>query len=261
MKGSILGDIIGSSYEFRNTKDYYFKLFTHHSKFTDDSVLTIATMDVLLEKYSFNVAYKRWFRKYPNAGFAPRFREWGRSDTTLPYNSWGNGSAMRVSPIALWYDTIEQTLVMAKQSAMCTHNHPEGIKVAQATAAVIFMARQKSTKEEIRNYIQSTFGYELRFTIDSIRPHYTFDVSCQGSVPQAIVAFLESTSFEDCIRKAVSIGGDSDTIACVAGGMAEAYYGIPEELERKLEEYLTEEMLGKINKFYSIVQKRMANNV
>jgi len=256
MKGSLLGDIIGSSYEFRNTKDYNFKLFTHNSKFTDDTVLTIATMDVLLEKFSFNVAYKRWFRKYPNSGFAPRFREWGRSDTTLPYNSWGNGSAMRVSPIALWYDTLEQTLAVAKQSAMCTHNHPEGVKGAQATAAVIFMARQKASKEEIRNYIQSTSGYELRFTIDSIRPHYAYDVSCQGSVPQAIVAFLEGTSFEDVIRKAVSIGGDSDTIACIAGGMAEAYYGIPDDLLQKLNNYLSDEMIVMINKFYQTVATR-----
>jgi ADP-ribosylglycohydrolase len=256
MKGSILGDIIGSAYEFRNTKDYNFKLFPKSSKFTDDTVLTIATMDVLLERFSFNVAYKRWFRKYPECGFAPQFRTWGRSDTTLPYNSWGNGSAMRVSPVAMWYATLEQTLAMAKQSAMCTHNHPEGVKGAQATAAVIFMARNKASKEEICNYIQSTFGYELRFTLDSIRPTYTFDVSCQGSVPQAIVAFLEGKGFEDTIRKAVSLGGDSDTIACIAGGMAEAYYGIPAQLESKLVEYLPVEMIEKIDKFYAAVALR-----
>ncbi len=256
MKGSILGDIIGSSYEFRNTKDYNFKLFTRYSKFTDDTVLTLGTMDVLLEKFSFGVAYKRWFRKYPHAGFAPRFREWGQSDTVLPYNSWGNGSAMRVSPLALWYDTLDQTLAMAKQSAMCTHNHPEGVKGAQATAAVIFLARQKTPKEEIRNYISSTFGYELRFTLDAIRPSYTYDISCQGSVPQAIVAFLEGNDFEDIIRKAVSLGGDSDTIACIAGGMAEAYYGIPAQLEQKLVEYLPQEMLEKIDKFYSAIAKK-----
>jgi ADP-ribosylglycohydrolase len=185
----------------------------------------VATAEVILHGGSYAHTYKTYYQRYPNAGYGGSFHKWGASESLEPYNSFGNGSAMRVSPIGFAFDTLEQVLLEAQHSAAVTHNHPEGIKGAQATAAAIFLARQGATKDAIREYIENTFGYNLRFTLNENRPTYTFDVSCQGSVPQAIVAFLESENFEDAIRGAISIGGDSDTLACIAGGIAHAFYG------------------------------------
>lgn len=229
MLGAIAGDIIGSVYEWNNIKTKEFPLFCDSCRFTDDSVLTIAVANVLLYGGSYAERFKEYYRRYPRAGYGMRFRNWASSSQSDPYNSWGNGSAMRVSPVGFALEELDFVLSHAKQSSQVTHNHPEGIKGAQATAAAIFLARTESDKELIKSYIETTFGYDLSRSLDQIRPTYQFDVSCQGSVPQAITAFLESTDFEDAIRNAISIGGDSDTIACITGGIAQAYYGgIPE---------------------------------
>lgn len=251
MLGAIAGDIIGSVYEFKNIKNKDFELFAKQSSFTDDSVLTVATMDSIITEKPFNENYKQWFRKYPDAGFGGSFIAWGYSDDLTPYNSWGNGSAMRVSPIGYYYNSLDEVLIKAEKSASATHNHPEGIKGAQAAAAAIFMAKNGKSKEEIKHFIQNTFGYDLNESIDSIRTWYKFDVSCQGSVPQAIISFLEACDYEDTIRNAVSIGGDSDTIACIAGGIAEAYYKeIPKFIMDEVNKRLPEEIIEVVKKFY-----------
>ncbi|MEA2040732.1 MAG: ADP-ribosylglycohydrolase family protein [Thermodesulfobacteriota bacterium] len=229
MIGAIAGDIIGSIYEAHNIKSEDFPLFSRGCTFTDDTVLTVAVADCILHDGDYAEKLKEYYFMYPYAGYGGAFHAWTRSDSNEPYKSWGNGSAMRVSPVGFAYNDLEEVLEQAKRSAEVTHNHPEGIKGAQATASAIFLARQGKTKGEIKSYIEGTFLYSLQEKIDEIRQYYTFDISCQGSVPQAITAFLESESYEDAVRKAVSIGGDSDTIACIAGGIAEAYYkGIPE---------------------------------
>lgn len=233
MWGAIIGDIVGSLFEKFNHKHKDFELFHALSHYTDDTVMTIATMDALLKEIPFEVAYKKWYRKYPKAGFGQRFREWGKSDSFEPLRSYGNGSAMRVSPIAYWRDTLDEVLDLATQSTNITHNHPEGVKGAQAVASVIYLAKSKMSKDEIKKHIEDTYHYDLSETTDSIRTWYTFDVTCQGSVPQAIRCFYEATNFEDAIRLAISIGGDSDTIACMTGSMAEAYY--PIDVKIKLE--------------------------
>ncbi|SEF73733.1 ADP-ribosylglycohydrolase [Caloramator fervidus] len=254
MLGAIIGDIVGSRFEFQNRKIKDFELFNQYSRFTDDTVLTIATMDALLSNKPFNVAYKEWFRRYPDAGYGERFISWGLSDGFEPYNSFGNGSAMRVSPIGFYYNTEEEVLKMAEESAKVTHNHPEGIKGAQATALAIFLARKGATKKEIKEEIEKRFNYYLDEPLDSIRTWYRFDVSCQGSVPQAIRAFLESEDFEDAIRNAISIGGDSDTIACITGGIAEAYYGsISEDLKMEAYKRLDNDMIYVIDRFYKLL--------
>ena len=226
MWGAIIGDIIGSLFEKFNHKSKDFKLFHALSHYTDDTVMTIATMDALLRELPFEVAYKQWYRKYPKAGFGQRFREWGKDDSYEPLNSYGNGSAMRVSPIAYWKESLDEVLEYATQSTSVTHNHPEGVKGAKAVASVIFLARSGMNKDEIKKHIEDTYHYDLNEATDSIRSWYEFDVTCQGSVPQAIRCFYEATDFEDAIRLAISIGGDSDTIACMTGSMAEAYFPI-----------------------------------
>lgn len=229
--GAVIGDVIGSVYEWDNVKTTDFPLFSKESRFTDDTVLTIAVADSILNKKDFAQTIWEYGRKYHGRGFGGRFRAWLKSNDLKPYGSFGNGSAMRVSPVGVAYNDIDTVLEVAKQSAEVTHNHPEGIKGAQATAAAVFLAREGKSKEEIKKYITSTFNYNLSFTLDEIRPTYEFDVTCQGSVPQAIVAFLESSDYENAIRLAISIGGDCDTIACIAGGIAAAYYkDIPTEL-------------------------------
>ena len=231
MLGAIIGDVIGSRFEKENIKSKTFELFTKDSRYTDDTVLTIATADKLINGGDYTKLYRKYAQKHPLAGFGGTFRKWMTGIIDGPYNSWGNGSAMRVSPVGYAFDTEEEVLEEAKISASVTHNHPEGIKGAQAVAMAIFVARKGQSKSEIKTYIEQTFQYDLSQTIDEIRPEYKFDISCQGSVPQAIIAFLESTDFEDAIRTAISIGGDSDTIACISGAIAEAFYGdIPEEL-------------------------------
>ncbi len=235
MIGAIAGDMIGSIYEGFNIRATEFPLFTYRNRFTDDTVLTVALAESILSGLDYTSTIQDYFHLYPDAGYGSAFYLWALSGTRQPYNSWGNGSAMRVSPVGFAYDTLEEVLERAQASAEVTHNHPEGIKGAQAVAAAIFLARTGAEKPEIRQYIEATFGYDLSETIDSLRTYYTFDVSCQGSVPQALIAFLESESYEDAVRKAISIGGDSDTIACMAGGVAQAYYkGVPEEIKAEM---------------------------
>ena len=225
MLGAIAGDIIGSRFEHAGIKSKDFELFNRQSVFTDDTVLTIAVADSLLHKIPYHQKFREYFHSYPAAGYGGRFRRWARSPQPKPYGSFGNGSAMRVSPIAWYYDSLADVLEEAMHSAEMTHNHPEGIKGAQAVAATIFMARKGSSKGEIRSYIEAQFSYDLSASIDAIREHYGFEVSCQKSVPEAVISFLESTDFEDAVRNAVSLGGGSDTQACIAGAIAEVYYG------------------------------------
>ncbi len=240
MYGAILGDMIGSPYEFdKGNKSKDFEMFEGDAGFTDDTVMTIAVADALTAtlgedddciKDSLVYSMRRWAKKYPNAGYGLRFNDWLASTDPKPYGSYGNGSAMRVSSAGWLYDTLEETLHAAKLTAEVTHDHPEGIKGAQAVAAAIFMARTGSSKDDIRNYIVSGFGYDLSRTCDEIRPSYRHVESCQETVPEAITAFLEGEDFEDVIRTAVSLGGDCDTLTCIAGSIAEAFYGIPEDL-------------------------------
>ncbi len=231
MLGAIAGDIIGSRFEHAGIKSKDFELFNRQSIFTDDTVHTVALADSLLHKIPYQEKLREYFIYYPHAGYGGRFRRWARSPQPMPYGSYGNGSAMRVSPIAWYYDSQDEVLEAARRSAEMTHNHPEGLRGAQSVAGAVFIARKGADKKQIRNFIQDTFAYDLSGSIDEIRPGYSFDVSCQGSVPYAILAFLESTDFEDAIRNAVSLGGDSDTQACIAGSIAEAYYGgVPVEI-------------------------------
>lgn len=239
MIGAIAGDIIGSIYEFHNIKTKEFPLFSPGCRFTDDSVLTVALADALLNYSDYTEKLKEYVLVYPNAGYGERFYFWAISDDHKPYHSWGNGAAMRISPVGYAFDTLEETLAQAEKYTAVTHDHPEGIKGARATAAAIFLARKGSLKEEIRAYVSSTFGYDLSLPLDVIRPAYTYDISCQGTVPQAITAFLESTDFEDAVRNAVSLGGDCDTLTCITGGIAQAFYKeIPEFITRRVFEIL-----------------------
>lgn len=224
MIGAIAGDIIGSVYEAHPIKTTDFPLFEKGCTFTDDTVLTVALADNILNGTDVSDTFKKYFFLYPKAGYGQSFIIWARSSCRKPYNSWGNGSAMRVSPIGFAFDSLEEVLAQAKQSAEVTHNHLEGIRGAQATASAIFLARTGKSKNQIKSYIESVFAYKLSEPLDSIRKDYSFDVSCQGSVPQSITAFLESNDYEDAVRKAISLGGDSDTLACITGGIAQAFY-------------------------------------
>lgn len=227
MLGAIAGDTIGSVYEFDNHKTKDFPLFTAESCYTDDSILTVAVADVILKGGDYATVIQRYAQCYPTpcGGYGARFQAWARSSEPQPYGSWGNGSAMRVSPIGWAFDTWEGVLAAAEQSAVVTHNHPEGIKGAQATAAAIFLARTGTTKVEIRRCLEQTFGYDLGRNLDELRGSYEYNESCQRTVPEAMIAFLASTDFEDAIRNAVSLGGDSDTLTCITGAVAEAFYG------------------------------------
>lgn len=228
MLGAIAGDIIGSIHEGYSLKTKDFSLFSLKHCFTDDTVLTIAVADAILNGDNYTQKLKEYCRKYPDAGYGGKFYKWGMSENMEPYNSWGNGSAMRVSPVGFAFNDLDTVLLEAKRTAEVTHNHPEAIKGAQATAAAIFLGRKSHTKAEIKSYIETTFNYNLDQTVEEAKPT---DVSCAGCVPQAIIAFLESTSFEDAIRNAVFIGGDTDTIACITGGIADAFYGgVPKEI-------------------------------
>ena len=207
----------------RNIKTTDFELFKSECTYTDDTVLTAATAQALMTDGDYAKAYQDFARRYADRGYGGNFSRWFRSDNPQPYNSWGNSSAMRVSPVGFAFNTVDEVLTEAKRSAEVTHNHPEGIKGAQATALAILLARQGLDKSTIRKEISERFAYDLSRSLDEIRPGYRFDVSCQGSVPEAIITFLESADYEDAIRKAISLGGDSDTIACVNGGIAEAF--------------------------------------
>jgi ADP-ribosylglycohydrolase len=251
MLGAMIGDIVGSVYEWNNIKTTDFTLLKQKCFFTDDTVLTAATAKALMTDGDYTKAYQDFARRYPGRGYGGNFSGWIYRDDPQPYNSWGNGSAMRVSPVGFAFDTIDKVLSEAERSAEVTHNHPEGIKGAQSTALAILMARQGSSQADIRAEISQRFGYDLARTLDAIRPGYTFDVSCQGSVPEAMIAFFESENFEDAIRKAISIGGDSDTIACVTGGIAEAFYGIPENIAGEGRTFLPGEFLTILDDFYA----------
>ena len=252
MIGAIIGDIIGSVYEWNNIKTKDFPLFSPKCFFTDDTVMTLAIAEGLMNgggADDFILAMKKYGRLYPDAGYGGRFGSWLFSNDIHPYNSWGNGSAMRVSPVAWAFDTLSEVEQYAKITAAVTHNHPEGIKGAQATAACIFLARDGKSKNEIKEYVESNYGYDLSRTLDEIRPEYRFNESCQETVPQAITAFLESMDFEDAIRNAISLGGDSDTLAAITGSIAEAAYGVPEEMKEKTLPILDEPLLKVYKQF------------
>ena len=256
--GAIIGDIIGSFYEFGNCKSTNISLFTSSSQFTDDTVMTIAVADWLLSEVPLQKTMSDWGQEYPNKGYGGMFYEWlFYSKDKEPYNSFGNGAGMRVSPCGYYANSIEEALEFARQSAEVTHNHPEGIKGAQAIASAIFWAREHKAKDEIRDYIEKTFGYNLHRTCDEIRPTYQFDETCQGSCPEAIIAFLDSRDYESAIRLAISLGGDSDTIACMTGGIAAAYYGIPAWMVKYIaSEYLPQYMRDIIERFDEACAKR-----
>jgi ADP-ribosylglycohydrolase len=248
--GAVAGDLIGSVFEWKNIKTTVFNMFNPQCDFTDDTVLTIAVADSILNNKDFANTIWEYGRRYRGRGYGGNFRKWLQQENLKPYESYGNGSAMRVSAVGFAFENIETVLDIAKQTAEVTHNHPEGIKGAQATATAIFLARQGKSKQEIRDYISSAFKYNLDFTLDEIRPTYKFDVTCQGSVPHAIAAFLESTNYESAIRLAISIGGDSDTIACITGGIASAYYKeIPKGMIDFVVEKLPAEFIDIMNKF------------
>ncbi len=251
MIGAIAGDIIGSVYEAHPVKTKDFPLFGPCCRFTDDSVLTIAVAQAVMTDGD----YRRWLteigRRYPSAGYGGSFFKWLMSDNQKPYNSWGNGAAMRVSPVGWAFATSEDVLCEAARSAAVTHNHPEGIKGAQATALSVFLARKTRDKDLIKKQISGRFGYDLNRTVAEIRPGYGFDISCQGTVPEAIISFLEADSYEDAVRNAISLGGDSDTLACIAGGIAEAYFGPPEPVIRsQVKKLLPEELWAIVARFY-----------
>ncbi len=252
MIGAIAGDIIGSVFEQHPVKTTTFPLFSKSSRFTDDTVLSVAIADAILNKTDYTAVLKKYGRMYPRAGYGLSFFGWMQSDDPKPYNSWGNGSAMRVSAVGFAFDSAREVLLEAKKTAAVTHNHPEGIKGAQATALAIFLARRGADKSDIRRQIHDQFQYNLDRSLDDIRPDYTFDISCQGSVPESIIAFLESRNFEDAVRLAVSLGGDSDTMACIAGGIAQAYYGqIPPEIIDQVHRRLPGSFLHIIERFNS----------
>ena len=244
MLGAIAGDIIGSFYERAPIKTKMFPLFSYRSTFTDDTVLTVATAYAINNEIGYAEAYKQFARKYPDAGYGGSFLKWAMGSSDEPYNSWGNGAAMRVSPIGFMFNDIDEVLAEAKKSAEVTHDHPEGIKGAQAVALAIVLARNGESKEFIKQLITEQFGYDFTRTLDEIRPAYSFEVSAQKSVPEAIICFLESTNFEDAIRNAVSLGGDADTMACIAGGIAEAFYGgVPDKIAASAKELLPAEFI------------------
>lgn len=260
MYGAILGDIVGKPYEHHfKMKNKVFPLFVPASRFSDDSVMTIAIADGLLQvskdasldeiRSAVTRSMQCWGQKYPRAGYGGRFIYWLYAENPQPYGSFGNGSAMRVSPVGWMYDTIERTRAVAAATADVTHNHPEGIKGAEAAASVIFMARHHASKEEIKAYVEQNFGYDLNRTAAEIRPTYQFDSSCQGTVPEAIIAFLEGTSFEDVLRTAVSLGGDCDTLTSIATAMAEAYYGVPDNLRTEVRNRIQPDMLAVVDRF------------
>jgi len=243
MIGAIAGDIIGSVYEHHQIKSKDFPLFDSRCRFTDDTVLTIAIADAILSSRPYIESVREIGRRYPGAGYGGAFIQWLHSDNSQPYNSWGNGSAMRVSPVGFAFSSEDEVLRQSEMTAEISHNHPEGIKGAQATALAVFLARTGTGKEQIRSRIAEDFGYDMDRTVDDIRPGYAFDVSCQGTVPEAIIAFLDSDSYEDAVRNAISLGGDSDTLACITGGIAEAFYGdTPKHVQEKVQEYLTPDL-------------------
>lgn len=250
MIGAIAGDMIGSIYEHRPHKGMDFALFSPSSRFTDDTVMSLAVARALLGQGDYGAQMKVLGRKYPQAGYGGNFIKWLFEDEIKPYQSWGNGSAMRVSPIGHFFETESEILQAARESAEVSHNHPEGVKGAQAVALGIFLARQGASKTDLRDRITADFGYDLDRQVEQIRPKYGFDVSCQGSVPEAIIAFLDSSDFESAVRLAVSLGGDADTQACIAGALAEAYYGgVPQGIAGEVKARLPGDLLEILEDF------------
>lgn len=264
MLGALVGDIVGSIYEFQNTKLMDFGLFTPWSTFTDDSVMTLAVAKWLIEDEAHTIHYlihcmKELGNRYPNAGYGVKFFIWLQEDDPQPYNSWGNGSGMRVSPVGLYAKTLDEALALAAVTASVSHNHPEGVKGAQAIAACVFLCKEGKSKEEIKEYVEKTFDYDLNRKIADIRPTYDFDVSCQRSVPEAIIAFFEGNSFEEVIRLAISLGGDSDTIGCMAEAIAACMYSIPDSITDKCDSLLPEDLREIKDKFLELISERDPN--
>ena len=260
MYGAILGDMIGAPYEFdQGDKSKDFMMWNKRVHFTDDTVMTIAVAEALMDagldageeeiKTAVVKSMQKWGNKYPDAGYGGRFIGWLAEKNPRPYGSWGNGSAMRVSAAGWLYDTLERTREVAGWTAEVTHDHPEGVKGAEVTAGAIFLARTGSSKDEIREYIIKEFGYDLSRTCDEIRPSYHHVESCQETVPEAVTAFLEGEDFEDVIRTAVSLGGDCDTLTCIAGSIAEAFYGISDEMKLECRNRLSEDILEVVDRF------------
>lgn len=250
MLGAIAGDIIGSVYEAAPVKTTEFPLFSPASRFTDDTVMSVALADALLRDAPYAACMRRWGRRYPDAGYGRAFHAWLMDEAAGPYQSWGNGAAMRVSPVGFACASEAALLEQAARSAAVSHDHPEGIRAAQAIALSIFLARHGEDKGAIRRRITAGFGYNLRRTLAQIRPHYRFDVSCQGSVPESLIAFFESQDYESAVRNAVSLGGDSDTMACIAGGVAQAYYGgVPEWIRAEVWRRLPADMRAVVAAF------------
>lgn len=261
MLGALVGDIIGSMYEFNNVKTTKFNLFYDFSTFTDDSVMTLAVAKWLIEDEVHTIHYliycmQELGNRYPNAGYGGNFCAWLREDEPQPYNSWGNGAGMRVSPVGLYAKTLDEALALAALTASVSHNHPEGVKGAQAIAACVYLCKEGKSKQEIKECVERLFDYDLNRTIAEIRAKYEFDVSCQGSVPEAIIAFLEGNSFEEVIRLAISLGGDSDTIACMAGAIAACCYEIPHDIAERCDVMLTEDLREIKDQFIELIEKR-----
>jgi ADP-ribosylglycohydrolase len=250
MIGAIIGDIAGSIYEFDNYRAKDFEFFGRGADYTDDTVCTIAVADALLNGRDPALTLAAWCRRHPGRGYGGMFGRWIHMRELRPYGSFGNGAAMRVSPAGLLARTLEEALAMAHRVTAVTHDHPEGLKGAAATAHAIFLARQGAAPGQIRATIAAEYGYDLDRTVDGIRPGYRFNETCQETVPEALVCALEARDFEDAIRNAISIGGDSDTVAAIAGGVAEALYGVPEEFEREALARLPQEMRAVVEQLY-----------
>jgi ADP-ribosylglycohydrolase len=250
MFGAIAGDVIGSLFEGSGLKTKEFRLLSPKNFYTDDTVLTVAVAAAILDQGDYADFLRKFGRRHPGRGYGGYFHQWLSDEALGPYNSWGNGSAMRVSPVGWAFDSVEKVLVEAKRSADVTHNHPEGVRGAQAVALSVYLARCGAEKIDIRQEITARFGYDLTRTADDVRSIYSFDVSCQGSVPESIICFLDSDSFESSVRLAISLGGDADTMACIAGGISEAYYGdVPESVELSVRKLLTSDLLEVLDRF------------
>ena len=253
MLGAIIGDVLGSTFEFYPMKTKKFELLDNKSHFTDDTVMTVAVADSIMNEVPYVESLQKWGRKYPRAGYGGLFRKWIHQEDPKPYNSFGNGSAMRCSSVGWLIDDEDSVLEEAKMSAEITHNHPEGIKGAQAVALGVLMGRKRSTEKEIKVKLESLFDYNLSQKLEQIIPSYNFNSTCQGSVPQAIIAFLESKDFEDAIRNSISLGGDADTQACITGSLAEAYYkNIPDEIASFVKWRIENDLLAVLDQFDSI---------
>lgn len=239
VRGALCGDVIGSPYEFHSTKSHNFDILNPRRRFTDDSVCTIAIADALVHESPFDAALQMWCRKYPHVGYGGVFRKWFYLENPRPYYSWGNGSAMRVSPVGAFAGSVDEALELSAKSAIVTHNHPEGVKGAQSVALAIYMSLEGASKQEIKTEIERRFGYDLSRDYDAIKASYSFDVSCQGSVPEAIIAFLDSQDYESAVRRAVALGGDADTQGAITGSIAAAYYG-------NIDEYILGNCMNKI---------------